>query len=97
MAEVTTSKNLVLSRIESIVEQLMHSNSLYQEELSKDELMSIYANFLDKFSPEILMNLDDERLTKRVRRTMAIQMMTKLLDGMTPEEVEIFNAAVEGR
>ena len=97
MAEVTTSKNLVLSRIESIVDQLMHSNSLYQEELSKEEMMSIYDNLLDKVSPEMLMALDDERLTKRVRRTMAIQMMTKLLDGMTPEEVEIFNAAVEGR
>ncbi len=97
MAEVTTSKNIVLSRIESIVDQLMHSNSLYQEELSKDEMMSIYDNLLDKVSPEMLMALDDERLTKRVRRVMATQMMTKLLDGLTPEEVEIFNAAVEGR
>ncbi|WP_233258494.1 hypothetical protein [[Phormidium] sp. ETS-05] len=87
----------MLSRIESIVDQLMHSNSLYQEELSKDEMMSIYDNLLDKVSPEMLMALDDERLTKRVRRVMATQMMTKLLDGLTPEEVEIFNAAVEGR
>ncbi|HIK12555.1 MAG TPA: hypothetical protein IGS52_20245 [Oscillatoriaceae cyanobacterium M33_DOE_052] len=97
MAEVTTSKNIALSRIESIVDQLMQTNSLYQEELSKEEVMAIYANLLDKVSPEMLMALDDERLTKRVRRVMATQMMTKLLDGLTPEEVEIFNAAVEGR
>jgi hypothetical protein len=97
MAEVAVSKDAVLSRISGIVDSLMQSESVYREELQKDEIMQIFSRLLDKVSPEEIMPLDDERLTQRVRRVMGTQLMTRLLDGLSPEQVDMFNAAVEGR
>lgn len=97
MVQVSDNKSAVLTRISDIVDRVMQSRPVYQEELTKNEVMEIFSSLLDKVSPTQLMVLDDEKLTKRVRRVMAVELMTHLLDGLTPEEVERFNAAVEGR
>ncbi|GAB4305574.1 MAG: hypothetical protein Fur0025_47670 [Oscillatoriaceae cyanobacterium] len=99
MAEVTTSKNLVLSRIKSIVDQLMQSqdNGLFRERLNQNELMGAFWDLLDEVSPEELLSLDDEQLTKRVDGVMVVTATSGILNDLTPEEMAIFDAAVEGR
>ncbi|MEB3339460.1 hypothetical protein [Okeania sp.] len=90
-------KNTVLKRISEIIDQAMENDSLYQEELNRDELLETFSKILDRVSPEILLPLNDERLKKRVRRLMATELLWTILDDFTPEEKEMFNAAVEGR
>lgn len=99
MAEVTTSKNLVLSRIESIIDQLMQyqDNGLFRERLNKNELMRTFWDLLDEVSPEELLSLEDDQLTKRVDGVMVVTATSGILNDLTPEEMAIFDAAVEGR
>ncbi|XWK90860.1 MAG: hypothetical protein U7127_12695 [Phormidium sp.] len=97
MVQISDCQSAVLSRISDIVDRIMESRPVYQEELTKNEVMEKFASLLNNIFPEQLMVLDDENLTKRVKGVMSIELMTHLLDGLTPEEVETFNAAVEGR
>lgn len=97
MIQISDRKSAVLSRISDIVDRIMQSRPVYQEELTKNEVMEKFATLLNNIFPEQLMELDDEKLTKRVNGVMSVELMTHLLDGLTPEEVETFNAAVEGR
>lgn len=97
MVQVYNNKSAVLSRISDIVDRVIESRPVYQEELTKNEVMEKLAKLLNNIFPEQLMELDDENLTKRVKGVMSVELMTHLLDDLTPEEVETFNAAVEGR
>ena len=97
MVQTSDRQSAVLSRISDIVDRIMQSRPVYQEELTKNEVMEKFASLLNNIFPEQLMVLDDESLTKRVKGVMSIELMTHLLDDLTPEEVEIFNSAVEGR
>ncbi|MFB2967708.1 hypothetical protein ACE1CD_01930 [Aerosakkonema sp. BLCC-F183] len=97
MVQISDRQSAVLSRISDIVDRIMQSRPVYQEELNKNEVMEKFATLLNKIFPEQLMELDDENLTKRVKGVMSVELMTHLLDGLTPENVETFNTAVEGR
>ncbi|NER33983.1 MAG: hypothetical protein F6J93_08050 [Oscillatoria sp. SIO1A7] len=50
-----------------------------------------------KFSPEQLQAIDDEDLAGRLRKIMTTHAVAGMLDDFTPEQMEIFDAAVEGR
>ncbi len=45
----------------------------------------------------MVISLDDERLTKKVRGVMSIELLSTIFDNFTPEQIEMFNVAVEGR
>lgn len=97
MAEVAVSKDAVLSRISGIVDSLMPTKNLFQERLNKDELMQIFSHLLEEVSPEELLSLEDERLTKRVKGVMVVEATAGILNDLTPEQMEMFDASVEGR
>ena len=95
---ISTAKEAALSRISGIVEELTKSDSLYREELDKTELMQIFSDLLERVvEPEEIISLDVDSLTKRVRGIMAVELVSGMLDDLTPEQMEMFDAAVEGR
>ncbi|MEC4892410.1 MAG: hypothetical protein SAL07_09585 [Oscillatoria sp. PMC 1051.18] len=96
MEKTTVEKELVLSRILEIVEELLDRDSLFQK-LNKKELRKIFAQTLDKVSPEEIISLDNDELRKRVDTVMAIEVLSGMLDDLTPERIEVFDAAVERR
>ncbi len=96
MTQTSMEKNIVLKRISEMIDQVMESKSIYQE-LDRDELIETFSKILDRVSPQILLPLNDERLKKRVRRVMATELLWTTPNDLTPEEIEMFNAAVEGR
>ncbi len=98
MIQVSTAKDAALSRISAIVDRLIKTNTLYQKELDKNELMQIFSDLLDRVvEPEEIISLDGERLTKRVKGVMASEATAGMLLDLTPEQIEMFDAAVEGR
>lgn len=98
MIQVSTAKDAALSRISAIIEELIKTNTLYTEELDKNELMQIFSDLLDRVvEPEEIISLDGDRLTKRVKGIMAVELLSGMLDDLTPEQIEMFDAAVEGR
>ncbi|MGD1805763.1 hypothetical protein ACP6PL_10045 [Dapis sp. BLCC M126] len=74
----------------------MENDSLYQE-LDKNQLIQSFSTLLDRVLPQMVISLDDERLTKKVRGVMSIELFSKIFDDFTPEQIEMFNAVVEGR
>ncbi len=96
MQEVSGQKDVLLHRISGIVNHLMQEDSVYHN-LDKNEIMPIFSQLLDKVSPTQLNMLDDAKLAQRVRKIMATQLMYHLLDDFSPEQKEVFFAAVEGR
>ena len=97
MQELSVVKDTVISRISAVIDKLLASDSLFQERLDKSELLQIFSNILDKVSPQELIGLDEEELTDRVDKVMVIEAVSGTLNGLTSEQMEIFDAAVEGR
>ncbi|NEQ35789.1 MAG: hypothetical protein F6K40_05615 [Okeania sp. SIO3I5] len=96
MTQASTEKNTVLKRIAAIIDRVMESESIYQE-LDRNELVETFSKILDRVSPQILLPLNDEKLKKRVERVMVTELLWTTPNDLTPEEIEIFNAVVEGR
>ncbi len=97
MTQFSTTKDTVISRISEIVDKLMQREYLFRERLDKDEIMQVFSNLLERVSPEKLLYLDHDELTVRVDRIMVIEAVSGTLNLLTPEQMEIFEAAVEGR
>lgn len=97
MYEVSDEKKEVLSRVSPIVEKLIQGDSLFQDKLDKDEMIQLMVSLFAKFSPEELRAISDKELTKRIESILVIEAMAGLLDDFTPEQMEMFDAAVEGR
>ena len=95
---VESLKNTALNRISKIVDQTFEESEVYREEINKGEFMQhIGKQFNNGLSPEKVISISSERLTRIVRQHMAYELLGTLLNGLTPEEIQIFNEAVEGR
>ena len=98
MTQSTIEKDAVTARISRIVENLMEKESWFREKLNLEEMVNyVFGLAKAKFSPEQLQAIDDEDLSERIDKVMAIHAVGGMLDDLTPEEMEIFDAAVEGR
>jgi vacuolar-type H+-ATPase subunit E/Vma4 len=91
-------KQKALHRISKIVDKVFEDTEVYREEIDKDEFMQHMSKRLEKrLSPEKVISINEERLTRIIRQHMAIKLFGTLLDGLTPEQIRLFNEAVEGR
>lgn len=98
MTQKTIEKDAVTTRISRIVEGLMEQETWYREKLDLEEMVNHISGLVKaKFSPEQLQAIDDEDLAGRLRKIMTTHAVSGMLDDFTPEQMEIFDAAVEGR
>lgn len=80
-----------------IVDNLIQNDTLFQK-LDKAEVIQLLSTLVEEnLSTKQLSAIDDDQLTLRIDRVMAIEVMSGLLDDLTLEQKEIFEAAVEGR
>lgn len=97
MQEVSGEKDGLISRISAIVDKLIQNDTLFQK-LDKAKLIQLISTLVkENLSTEQLRAIDDNELTRKIDRVMAIEVMSGLLDDLTAEQREIFEAAVEGR
>ena len=95
MTQTSLKKDTFLPTVSEIIDELMETETIYQQ-LSKDELMSTFSMLLEKpKNLEAIAPLDRKTLAVRVRRVVSTELLGTLLDGLTPEEVEMFNEAVK--
>ncbi|NMG10691.1 hypothetical protein [Brasilonema sp. UFV-L1] len=97
MYDIANYKYELMNRISPIVGKLFQSNSLYQVKLDKDEMLEMLVSLFGKFSPEDIRAISDKELTKRIDKILVLEAVSGTLNDLTPEEIEIFDAAVEGR
>ena len=76
----------------------MEKETWYREKLDREEMVNHISGLVKaKFSPEQLQEIDDLDLAGRLRKIMTNHSVGGMLDDLTPEEMEIFDAAVERR
>jgi hypothetical protein len=86
----------LLDRIVEIVTHLLQSEILFKN-LQQDEVMKIFSDLLESSSWIASLNWDEDRLVRNVDWVMAVEATSGLLKDLTPEEMEIFDAAVAGK
>ncbi|NEP59095.1 MAG: hypothetical protein F6K31_19070 [Symploca sp. SIO2G7] len=98
MTESTIEKNAVTARISRIVENLMEKETWYREKLDRGEMVNYVSGLIEEYlSPKELQEIDDEDLSDRIRKVLTLEAVSGTLNDLTPEQMEIFDAAVEGR
>jgi hypothetical protein len=97
MQELMRKRDIAIARLSKTVDNLIQGNSLYQERLDKQEIIQHLVNLLDKFSPEFINALSEGELTDRIDSILVIEAVSGTLNDLTPEQIEMFDAAVERR
>ena len=97
MQEVKSQNPELENRISLIVGKLIKANSLYQVKLKKHEMVEMLIALFGQFSPEEFKAIKDNDLTKRIDSILVVEAVSGTLNDLTPEEIAIFDEAVEGR
>ena len=98
MTKVFASKETAVDRISEIVANLWNGNSGFQGRLDPEEMRDLCSSIMLQHStPEEVMEIGDRELTRIINDLMAFEAMSGLLDGLAPEQIEEFDAAVAGR
>ena len=98
MTQSTIEKDAVTARISRRVEELMEKESWFREKLNLEEMVNYVSGLIEEYlSTEELQEIDDEDLSDRIDKVLAFEAISGTLNDLTPEQMEIFDAAVEGR
>ena len=96
MTQIYSDREGICDRISPIIDNLFRSKTLFQQKLKQAETIDLLsALILKNFTPEQLAMMPDDELTRKLRRAMAIEAVSGTLNDLTPEEMAIFDAAVE--
>ena len=97
MQEIKKENSEFFNRIQPIVEKLIKGNSLYQVKLKKDEMVKQLVDLFGEFSEEEFREISENELIRRIQKLMTLEAVSGTLNDLTPEEIAIFDEAVEGR
>jgi GTPase Era involved in 16S rRNA processing len=97
MQEVFNYTQELTNRISPIVESLFKGSSFYMVRLKKQERIEHLVNLFAKFSPEEFRAIPDDELTRRIDKLLVLEAVSGTLNDLTPEQIKIFDEAVEGR
>ena len=97
MYEVSQEKDVFLVRISQIVDNLIDNSKFYQEKLDKNEMVLDLVDLFKQFSLEEFTRVEDEDLTHRIDNLLNLEAVSGTLNDLTPEQIEMFDASVEGR
>lgn len=97
MQEVSNYHQELFDRISPIVDKLFKSNSLYLVRLKKWEIMEMLVDLFGRFTPEEMRAIPEEDLTRRIDKILVLEAVSGTLNDLTPEQIKIFDEAVEGK
>ncbi len=97
MQEVLNYNQELHNRISPIVERLIQGNSLYQVKLNKREMIEMLVELFGQFSPEEMREIKEDDLIRRIDKILVLEAVAGTLNDLTPEQIAIFDAVVEGR
>ncbi len=97
MQELADYHQELTNRISPIVDNLIHGNSLYLVKLKQQEMIEILVELFAQFSPEEMKEIKDYELIIRIDKILVLEAVSGTLNDLTPEQIAIFDAAVEGR
>ncbi len=97
MQEVKKENPELINRIAPIVEKLIKGNSLYQVKLKRDEMVKMLVDLFSSFSEEEFKAIPENELIRRIQKLLTLEAVSGTLNDLTPEQIAIYDEAVEGR
>jgi hypothetical protein len=97
MQEVFNYDQELHDRISPIVEKLIQGNSLYQVKLNKREMISMLVDLFGQFSPTEMREIHEDDLIRRIDKILVLEAVSGTLNDLSPEQIAIFDAVVEGK
>jgi hypothetical protein len=97
MQEVKKENPELINRIAPIVETLIKGSSLYQVKLKRDEMVKMLVDLFGEFSEEEFKAIPENELTRRIQKLLTLEAVSGTLNDLTPEQIAIYDEAVEGR
>ena len=93
--EVVEGKGLLLHRISKMIDKLTEDDGILKE-VDRTKMMESLSDLIEK-SPQQLMSVTDDELTGRIEKVMLIEVMSGMLNELSPAQIESFEAAVKRR
>jgi uncharacterized membrane protein YheB (UPF0754 family) len=85
----------LLKQMSELMDKLITEEDIFKR-IDKNKLFKSLSPMLDKLPLERI-SIPKDELTKRIRKILALEAMFGLLDDLTPEQLEAFEASVERR
>lgn len=86
----------IVKRIENIVAILMEENPLFKEDLNYVEMVQLLVNLVqENLTFEEFNCMSDPELKKHCARVMSIEILSKIGQDFTPEQMAIFEDAIK--
>lgn len=89
----TTERGELLKLASSLAEELVSDKNIFKK-IDKDRFFKYLSIMIDKLPLEQV-SVNREDLTKRIEKIMALEVMSGILDDLTPEQLETFAAEVK--
>ncbi|BAZ16084.1 hypothetical protein NIES4071_79590 [Calothrix sp. NIES-4071] len=97
MQSVSSYTQELYNTITPIVEKLFKSSSLYIVKLNKQEMIDMLVELFGKFTPEEMRSIKEDDLIQRINSILVLNAVSGTLNDLTPEQIKMFDEAVEGR
>lgn len=87
-------KDHLFMSIERILDSLLTEEELFNT-VDKNKILELIKETINKI-PENEIPLSEEELTKRIRKILALEAMSGILEDLTPEQLEAFESSING-
>ena len=96
MVSTNIQKESMVKRIEKVVSTLMEEESLYKEDFDYRKIVEHLSDFFKRnLSFDEVNIMSDENLKNRCDRIMSIELLAKIGEDFTPEQLAIFEDAIK--
>jgi hypothetical protein len=95
--QITDYQQELRERISTLVDKLFRKNSLYMVKLDQHEMTEMLIELFNRLSPEEMRAIKEHDLTRRIDKILVLEAVSGTLNDLSPEEIAIFDAAVEGK
>jgi hypothetical protein len=82
-------------RISKIVDKLIEEDEILRS-VDKTQIMETLSDLMED-PPSDLMSITDDELTQRIERVLLIEVMSRILNDLSPAQIRAFDAAVKRR
>ncbi len=95
--QLTDYQQELTERISTVVDKLIRGSSFYMVKLDQHEMTEMLIELFGRFSPAEMRAIKDHDLSRRIGKILTLEAVAGTLNDLTPEEIAIFDAAVEGK
>ncbi|WP_353931006.1 hypothetical protein WJM97_22565 [Okeanomitos corallinicola TIOX110] len=96
MLSTNIQQESVIQRIERVVAILMEENPIFKEDLNYTEIVKhIFKIVQEHLTPDKFNNMSDEKLKENCDFVMSTEILSKIGDDFTSEQMAIFDEAIK--